>query len=317
MPILTVTNLSKRFPCGSFGVRDISFRVQEGEIFGIVGQSGAGKSTLLRLLAGLETPTIGAVHREGSLSMIFQHYNLLSSRTAFQNVALPLELAGINDDRKVKELLSLVGLSPKADHYPAQLSGGEKQRVAIARALAISPTLLLCDEPTAALDPATTNSILALLSKLSRELKLTIVIITHEMEVVRQIADRVLVLDHGEIAEMGLLADLFATPKHPVTKQLVTAVSHQIPSRFFDKSDNCDLLRLIFRGQSAREPLMTRLIRQFDIEVNILLGAIDSCKNEVIGNLVISLTGSEAERKRARQFLIDGGITIEELHAPC
>nr|WP_019645525.1 ATP-binding cassette domain-containing protein [Novispirillum itersonii] len=221
-------------------LKGVSLSVGKGEIFGIIGRSGAGKSTLLRTINLLERPTAGTVEVEGRdvtalptrdlplfrrrIGMVFQHFNLLSSRTVYDNVALPLELAGASKAEiaaAVDPLLPLVGLADKRDRYPAELSGGQKQRVGIARALSSSPQVLLCDEVTSALDPETTRQILALLKTINRRLNLTMVVITHEMDVVRLLCDRVAVMDHGEIIETGVTADVFANPAHPVTQSML------------------------------------------------------------------------------------------------
>ncbi|WP_420139654.1 methionine ABC transporter ATP-binding protein [Sphingomonas sp.] len=244
-PVVRLTNVSKRYG-GSTAVAldQVSLSVSPGEIFGIIGQSGAGKSTLIRLLNALERPSEGQVEVDGvdlaglspaelrtlrrRIGMIFQNFGLLSSRTVAGNVAFPLELTdATRTDRnaKVAALLSRVGLAEYADRYPAQLSGGQKQRVGIARALATDPDVLLCDEATSALDPETTRSVLGLLRDLNRELGLTIVLITHEMDVVRTVCDRVAVLDHGRLVETGAVADIFESGAHPATRRMLAALS--------------------------------------------------------------------------------------------
>lgn len=294
----------------------VDLEVHRGEVFGIIGMSGAGKTTVMRLLTALDRPSEGQVFVAGEsmstlegkplrqarkkIGMIFQHFNLLSSRTALGNVLYPC-----NDEKRACELLDLVGLKGKEHLYPAQLSGGEKQRVAIARALIHQPDVLLCDEATSALDPRTTESILELLSSLNQKLGLTIVLITHEMEVIKQICTHVAVLEHGQIVEHGEVAQLFAHPKHPTTKRFLQNVQHEII-----RSEEAVLLRLSFTGETAGQPIISRLIREHDVEVNILLGGIDVLKTETVGNLVVELSGPD--RALARAFLEKQGVGCDE-----
>lgn len=311
----------------------VTLSIEKGDVFGIIGLSGAGKSTLIRCLAHLVCPTSGRVLFHGSdlrsmkkrelrsfrkkVGMIFQNFNLLSSRTVEENIAYPLEIAGVpkEEQRKiVDELLGLVGLKHKCGAYPSKLSGGEKQRVGIARALANHPEILLCDEATSALDPKTTKEILSLLKKVNRTLGLTIVLITHEMEVVKQICNKVAVIEKGKIVEEGLVVDVFADPKHPTTKQFLQSSSHEIPPEFFKKADkNAKLLRLKFKGEASSEPIISALSRKFDVNANILLGWIDRLQTMSIGTLVIALEGSEEKIPQALQFLKDHHIDYEEL----
>ncbi|MCB1180545.1 MAG: methionine ABC transporter ATP-binding protein [Chlamydiia bacterium] len=311
-------------------LRGIDLQIQKGEIFGIIGGSGAGKSTLLNCIAGLESPTMGRVMIEGvdvaALSkkkrrvflqnhgMIFQHFNLLLSRTALGNVLFPLEIARVsNKETKAMELLSLVGLLGKERAYPAELSGGEKQRVAIARALANDPKLLLCDEATSALDPLNTQSILELLNHLNQKLGITIIMITHEMEVIKQICHRVAVLEKGKIVEKGRVADLFASPEHAITKQFLQVCS--LPSSILNnsKKEDTELLRLIFREKSVERPIISSLVRRYAVDATILLGAIDALKEEIIGNLIVEISGQKEEREKALHFLTEEGIDYERI----
>jgi len=329
--IIHIKNLSKKFE-RSYALKNVNFAVNSGEVFGIIGMSGAGKSTLIRCLTCLDKPTEGQIFLEGreltglsdkelrtarkKMGMIFQHFNLFSSRTALENVTYPLEIDRVTQVERLeraRELLALVGLEGKEGHYPAQLSGGEKQRVAIARALVRTPPILLCDEATSALDPHTTHSILELLSKLNEKLSLTIVLITHEMEVIKQICTHVAVLEQGEIVEQGRTAHLFTTPHHPTTKRFLQNLTHTIPDYFLPKTKDQDVLRLSFTGRSAHQPVISRLIREHNVEVNILLGGIDVLKKETIGNLVITLSGSEQERLKACQFLEKSGVLWEKV----
>ncbi|WP_375740826.1 methionine ABC transporter ATP-binding protein [Pseudomonas boanensis] len=291
--------------------------IQSGEVFGLIGHSGAGKSTLLRLINRLEEPTGGRIVIEGEdvtaldseglrrfrqrVGMIFQHFNLLSSKTVADNVALPLKLAGelsrSEIDRRVAELLARVGLSDHARKYPAQLSGGQKQRVGIARALATQPKILLCDEATSALDPQTTAQVLQLLAEINRELNLTIVLITHEMDVIRRVCDRVAVMDGGVIVEQGPVADVFLHPQHPTTQRFV------LEDEQVDEGEQHDdfahvtgrILRLTFRGEATYAPLLGTVARQTGVDYSILAGRIDRIKDTPYGQLTLALTGGDID----------------------
>jgi D-methionine transport system ATP-binding protein len=334
--VIRVRHLSKFFLStrGKIeAVRNVSLDVEKGDVFGIIGQSGAGKSTLIRCLSSLEKPSEGEIfieecdiaqmsprelhHFRKKIGMVFQHFNLLASRNVAGNVAYPLEIHGIpklERKKRLDEVLSLVDLEQKREAYPAQLSGGQKQRVGIARALASNPSVLFCDEATSALDPNTTRAILALLKKLNQTLGLTIVLITHEMDVIKQICNKVAVLDKGEIVESGSIAKVFSDPQHPTTKLLLQNSIHEVPRSFFKElSPNRKLLRLTFKGQKAGEPIISNMIRRFDVEVNILLGWIDSLQGMIIGNLVIELEAPEAKLEEALRFLHQNEVNFEEL----
>ena len=311
-----------------------SLDIADGEVFGIIGLSGAGKSTLIRLINLLERPSGGNIFindiemtalaepalraQRRKIGMIFQHFNLLASQTVADNVAFPLRLAGERNAgalrQRVDELLARVGLTAHADKYPSQLSGGQKQRVGIARALANRPSILLCDEATSALDPQTTASVLELLAEINRELKLTIVLITHEMDVVRRVCDRVAVLDAGAIVERGAVADVFLHPQHPTTKRFVNealpeeaaselAPFAQVPGR---------ILRLSFRGDATLTPALGRVARETGIDFNILAGRIDRIKDLPYGQLTLAMQGERVDT--ALTALREAGIEIEELH---
>jgi D-methionine transport system ATP-binding protein len=329
--IIQIQNVSKKFG-ENYALNRIDLTVQKGEIFGIIGMSGAGKSTLIRCLCGLEKPTTGTLYISGQelttldtkslraarkkIGMIFQHFNLFTARTALENVSFPLEISGVktaNRTQKIESLLSLVGIEGKKHLYPSQLSGGEKQRVAIARALAMEPDVLLCDEATSALDPQTTGSILDLLAELNQRLAITIVLITHEMEVIKRICSHVAVLEQGKIVEAGTTLQLFSSPKHPKTKRFLQNLTHELPEYLLPKKRDQEILRLSFTGKTASEPIITKLIRSYDIEVNILLGGIDVLRKEIIGNLVIALSGPSAERVKALVFLENCGVHCEPL----
>jgi D-methionine transport system ATP-binding protein len=305
--------------------------IAQGEVFGIIGHSGAGKSTLIRLINLLERPTGGRVLIEGAdvtgiegaalrrmrsgIGMIFQHFNLLSSQTVAANVAFPLRIHGSLDEKamaaRVSELLDRVGLTEHADKYPAQLSGGQKQRVGIARALASKPSILLCDEATSALDPQTTASVLELLGDINRELGLTIVLITHEMDVIRRVCDRVAVLDAGRIVESGTVADVFLHPQHPTTRRFVAEAEHE-DGRGPDYSGvHGQLLRLSFRGDTTYAPLLSEVVRDTGVEYNLLAGRIERIKDMPYGQLTLAMRGDNIVAALAQ--LRAAGVDIEEV----
>lgn len=343
-PMVAFEGVTKHFggaggQAGFTALDGIDYTVPRGAITGIIGRSGAGKSTLIRLVNGLEVPSAGRVLVDGvdvcaldeaglrtlrrSVGMIFQHFNLLSSRTVRDNIALPLEIAGFDKnaiDARVKPLIDLVGLSDKAGRYPAELSGGQKQRVGIARALATEPSLLLSDEATSALDPETTQSILELLKTINRDLGLTVLLITHEMEVVKTIASRIAVIDKGLIVEEGRTFDIFTRPRHETTQALLSAsIGAKLPDWI-----NSDLkpvpapgdrafVRLIFFGETAFQPLTARLVAELGAEVNILAGAIDEIAGEPYGSLVISYPADTGTLERANGFYQTTGLSTEVL----
>ena len=247
--------------------------------------------------------------------MIFQHFNLLSSRTVGENIAYPLEIAGVSQENQVKrvdELLDLVGLKEKKDAYPSRLSGGEKQRVGIARALANRPEVLLCDEATSALDPKTTREILSLLKKIHQALGITIVLITHEMDVVKSICNKVAVIEKGEIVEKGAISELFVNPSHPTTKHFLQVGSHEIPPEFFKEiSSSRKLLRLRFKGKAAGQPIISELVRKFDVDANILMGWIDRLQTLSVGTLIIELTGAPENVQSALRYLSEQNVCYE------
>ncbi len=296
--------------------------VENGQVFGLIGHSGAGKSTLLRLINRLEAPSGGKIIVDGEdvtgfdanhlrrfrqqVGMIFQHFNLLASKTVADNVALPLRLAGelsaSEINARVAALLERVGLSDHARKYPAQLSGGQKQRVGIARALSTNPKVLLCDEATSALDPQTTASVLQLLAEINRELKLTIVLITHEMDVIRRVCDQVAVMDAGVIVEQGPVAKVFLHPQHPTTKRFVQE-DEQV-----DEAEQSDIfahvpgriVRLTFQGESTYAPLLGTVARETGVDYSILAGRIDRIKDTPYGQLTLAITGGDMDAAFAR-----------------
>lgn len=311
----------------------ISLKIEQGDIFGIIGQSGAGKSTLIRCLAKLLSPTSGRLLFHGKemplmteeellafrkkTGMVFQHFNLLSSRTAAGNIAFPLELHGMSREeiqKRVDELLRLVGLEAKMDAYPAQLSGGEKQRVGIARALATRPEVLLCDEATSALDPKTTRDILNLLKSIHDQMGITMILITHQMEVVRQICTRVAILDKGCLAEHGSVADVFAKPSEAITQALLNQTPHDIPAEFLQASSpNRRLVRLHFKGNNAKEPIISHAVRNFNVDANIILGWIDKVQGITVGTLTVEFAGSPENIAKALRYLEEQNVPWEEI----
>ena len=312
-------------------LKGIDLTIERGEIFGIIGLSGAGKSTLIRCINMLERPTAGKVIVDGqdmtamsekelrkarkNIGMIFQHFNLLSSATVYDNIAFPLRLSHTPEEeikKKVLPLLDLVGLADKAHQYPSQLSGGQKQRVGIARALASEPKVLLCDEATSALDPQTTRSILELIQDINRKLSLTVVVITHEMQVIKDICDKVAVIENGVIAEQGTVLEVFTNPQKPITKDFISVLlSNELPAAFRGGEVSKTplpgaylLLRLTFIGESADDPVLAGMIRKFpEIEVTMLFGNLDQIKSTPFGRMIISITGPEARIQEALQYL--------------
>ncbi|MDD0814530.1 methionine ABC transporter ATP-binding protein [Curvibacter sp. HBC28] len=323
-------------------LRGIDLRIAAGEVFGIIGRSGAGKSSLVRTINWLNRPSQGTVTVAGrslgdlsdaqlrearrDIGMIFQHFNLLASRTVYDNVALPLELAHWSADRiraRVEPLLELVGLSAFRDRYPAQLSGGQKQRVGIARALASQPKVLLSDEATSALDPETTRSILALLRDINRELGLTIVLITHQMQVIKQVADRVAVIDGGRIVECGPVLEVFSRPQHATTRSLIEdvvpqslpeAVLARVQAQLQQSPDaSARLLRLVFAGAQGEQALLSDVIRRFNLDLNILHGQVDEVQGQPFGSLSVLARGDAGAVAQAVAQWRQAGVGVEEL----
>lgn len=304
------------------GVDNVSLRIDKGDIFGIVGYSGAGKSSLLRCLNLLEKPTSGKIVVDGleltnlksselrkarqKIGMIFQHFYLVSSKTVFDNVAFALKAAGISkadQEVRVSELLELVGLADKRDAYPSQLSGGQKQRVGIARALANNPKVLLCDEATSALDPTTTKAILELLKKINRELDLTIVLITHEMEVVKEICNRVAVMQDGKVIEEGPVYELFAHPKMPLTISFISSIlQFDLPQALTERCTGT-LVKIQFRGTVAGESIVSDTLQKHKIRGNILHGKIEYIQDIPLGIFIMELNGDRIEIERAIQYM--------------
>ena len=341
--MIEFTHVSKDFGSGEKmvrAVRDVSLTIQDGEIFGIIGFSGAGKSTLVRCINLLERPTNGTVVVDGKemtalspkelrlarrkIGMIFQHFNLMPSRTVFGNVAYPLQGQGLSKQaiqNKVRKLLKLVDIADKETAYPSQLSGGQKQRVAIARALANDPKVLLCDEATSALDPQTMKAILTLLKDLNQKLNLTIVMITHEMAVVKEICDHVAIMEHGQVVEQGEVFSLFADPKQPITQNFIRTTSNlqKIEELIAEGSPVVQLqpgeviVRLSYIQKNVSEPLISTLSQRFQISLNIIFADIEIVQDAPIGGTVAILSGEREQITKAMEYLIEKNVGVEVL----
>ncbi|UOQ46425.1 methionine ABC transporter ATP-binding protein [Halobacillus salinarum] len=336
--MISIKDLSKVFYTQDQPVRAVdqmSLNINKGEIFGVIGYSGAGKSTFIRLLNRLEDPTGGSVKigdqemtslsknslrlARQDIGMIFQHFNLLWSRTVYDNIAFPLEIAGAKKadrEKRVNELIELVGLSGRGNSYPSQLSGGQKQRVGIARALANNPKVLLCDEATSALDPETTDSILDLLVDINRKLGLTIVLITHEMHVIRKICHQVAVMDSGRVVEQGDVLNVFLHPKEKVTKRFVDQVMGD-PEResslrlIHDTYRTGKVVRLHFVGEDTNQALISEVSRKFQVDINILHGKITQTQRGAYGTLFVQFEGEEEEIEMAVNFCRETSVEVE------
>lgn len=339
--MIELKNLSKTFNIKDKtvdAVKNANLIINKGEIFGFIGYSGAGKSTIVRCINLLERPTEGSVFYEGTditklsdkelrdvrkeIGMIFQHFNLLKSLTVKENVAFNLKNSNLKKeeiDSRVEELLQLVGIPDKANSYPAQLSGGQKQRVAIARAIANNPKVLLCDEATSALDPQTTVQILNLLKELNKKLGLTIVIITHEMHVIKNICDRVAVMENGKILEIGEVFDIFANANSPISQEFVNSISNQNKIIDLIKQDRTlfgagmddKILHLDFVGSNTKDSIISNISRKFNLDCNIIFGDVDVIKNKILGRMIVSLKGANIQE--AKTYLTTQGIKWEEI----
>ena len=323
-------------------LKNINLHIQAGEVFGIIGRSGAGKSSLVRCMNLLNRPVSGKMIVNGrdllqlsdaqlrqarqEIGMVFQHFNLLSSRTVFDNAALPLELAGVSKAQiaqRITPLLELVGLAHLANRYPAQISGGQKQRVGIARALASNPRVLLSDEATSALDPETTRSILDLLRQVNRELGVTVVLITHQMQVIKQIADRVAVMEAGQVVELGAVLDVFTNPQQAITQSLIDEiVPQELPASVQERvqalslglpaGQSGQLLRLSYAGDSAYQPVLSHLIRELGLDLSILHGQIDDIQGQTFGSLAVFASGPPAQITAAIAYLQRNGVQVRQ-----
>lgn len=339
--MITLENINKTFESEGKtveAVKDVNLQIKDGEVFGIIGYSGAGKSTLVRCINLLERPTSGEVFLDNveltslsaselrnerkKIGMIFQQFNLFASRTIYQNVAYPLKHSGLSKaekKKKVEELLELVGIADKAGNYPSELSGGQKQRVAIARALANNPKILLCDEATSALDPQTTHAILKLLKELNKKLGITVVLITHEMDVIKEICDRVAVMEDGKVVEEGDVFTVFASSQQKITRRFVDTTSnlskiHQLLDENAEitniKPGEC-IVKFKYLVRSVSEPLVSTISRQFQIDVNIIFGNVELIGSEPIGGLVSILSGKPEDIERALNYLRDKNVGVE------
>lgn len=336
--MIQIDHVSKTFREKKLEVKalqDVSIHVEKGDIYGIVGFSGAGKSTLIRLVNKLETPDSGSVvvagqslaglkgkdlhHLRRRIGMVFQQFNLLEGKTVYHNIAIPLLLehrSKAEIDKRVSEVLAFVELSDKKDAYVSQLSGGQKQRVGIARALATSPEILLCDEATSALDPQTTESILRLLKRINREMGITILLITHQMQVIQLICNKVAVMEYGKVVEEGAVIDVFGRPKAEVTKRFVrTVINDQVPETFYDtiRSENrhYTLEQLKFIGDSVNEPVIANLCRRSGLEVNIVGANISELQQSMMSVFILQLVGSD-DAIRGAETYIDGAGAIRQ-----
>lgn len=338
--MIALQNISKTFAAGEkeiHALQDVSLQVNAGDIFGIIGFSGAGKSTLLRMVNRLEEPDSGTVEVDGreltalsgrelrqarrKIGMIFQQFNLLESKTVAQNVAIPLILEGLKKDeieKRVNQVLAFVELTDKQSAFVSRLSGGQKQRVGIARALATSPDILLCDEATSALDPKTTESILALLKRINREMGVTILLITHQMQVIQRICNRVAVMEDGRILEQGTVLDVFGSPQQAVTQEFVrTVINDQIPesiqSLVLEETQNQKIERLKFVGDSVKKPLIAGICALSGLTVNILCATVQEMQDTVMCVYVLQLIGAPEHILQAEALIDNGGVLREEI----
>jgi len=332
--LIKIENLSKIYQNGPnpiHALKNISLEINRGEIFGIIGLSGAGKSTLIRCINRLEEPTEGRIIIDGNdithldkkalrdvrkrIGMIFQHFNLFSQKTVYKNIAFPLELEGLSKseiEKRVNTLLDYVGLKDKKDAYPSQLSGGQKQRVAIARALANNPKILLSDEGTSALDPKTTKSILDLLRKIRDEFGLTIVLITHQMEVIKEVCDRVAIIEDGNIIEINTVEDLFKNPKTKTAMEFISKLKSDISEEVIEPNEfKGTIVRLGYSKGNAKEPIVSNMLKKFDVQANILAGDINRILSKNIGHLILELQGSDTEVSKAIEFLRHNNVDVE------
>ena len=331
--MIILKNLARNYN-GLHAVDGISLEIPSNVIYGVIGKSGAGKSTLVRLMSLLERPDSGGIYfdsdrvdnltgaalldRRRRNGMIFQNFNLFSSRNVFANVAYPLEIVGMERDKiksRVRELLDMVGLSDKETNAISQLSGGQKQRVAIARALANNPEILFCDEATSALDPQTTASILQLIKEIKNRINLTVVMITHQMEVVREICDYVSVIDEGKIAESGTVKEIFSFPQTKIAREFLSTLKPFEDEVIEELEAHSIKYRLHFTGEGTTKPILAQLIREYMLDVNILAGSIHTVGSEPIGELIVEFAGSTDNLEAAKAHLQEQGVRIEVVDA--
>lgn len=332
--MINIKNLSKDYISGNEtfrAVKNASFDVEKGEIFGIIGLSGAGKSTLVRCINRLEEPSSGSIIIDNvditaldkrslrlerkEIGMIFQHFNLLFQKTVFDNIAFPLQLDGQDKreiEKRVDQLLEYVDLTDKKYAYPSQLSGGQKQRVAIARAIANNPKVLLSDEGTSALDPQTTKSILALLNRIRKELGITIVMITHQMEVVKEICDRVAVMEDGEIVEIDTVENIFKNPKTKTSRSFINTMDTNIEEEIINpESFDGTLIRLSYLGNSSNLPILSETIKNYNVHFNILSGNINKLQATNVGHLILEIIGKDDDVAKAISYLKSENVNVE------
>ena len=338
--MIAIRNVTKVFDVNKQKVTalsDVNFTIEKGDIFGIIGFSGAGKSTLLRMINALEVPTSGHVEIDGvnindlsfnelrkvrkRIGMVFQQFNLLNAKSVYDNVAIPLILNKVPKseiDRKVKTLLDFVDLGDKANAYPGELSGGQKQRVGIARALATDPSILLCDEATSALDPDTTESILQLLERVNRELGVTVIIVTHEIDVIQKICNRVVVMEHGKLIESGSVLEVFSKPKHGTTKRFVrTVIPDEIPSTV-KHTLACDkrpytILKMHFLGNNTTDNVLYHINKTYDLETSVLFATVTELEHTVLGIFIVQFIGDDLEVGKVKEYLVAQGIEWQEV----
>lgn len=341
--MIQIKNIHKYFKTKEkvlHALQGIDLNIEAGKVFGIIGRSGAGKSTLIRMINLLERPDQGEVIVDGvditklsvdelrklrhQIGMVFQHFNLLNSRTVLDNVIYPLRIAGVDKETRrarALELLKLVGLEDHVHKYPRQLSGGQKQRVGIARALATEPKILLCDEATSALDPETTQSVLALLNEINQKLGITIVLITHSMDVIRNVCDEVAVIDGGKIVELGEVVNVFLHPQHSTTKALLSESGVDADAwKLFSDNVHGDVIRLTYHGVAAAEPLLSHISRELELNLSILQGSVGKIKDTPFGQLVIVVnypahTPAEQAKAKMRAFFEEKNVDFEVLQA--
>lgn len=338
--MIAIRNVTKEFDVNKQKVTalsDVNFTIERGDIFGIIGFSGAGKSTLLRMINALEVPTSGHVEIDGvninglsfnelrkvrkRIGMVFQQFNLLNAKSVYDNVAIPLILNKVSKseiDNKVKTLLDFVDLGDKANAYPGELSGGQKQRVGIARALATDPSILLCDEATSALDPDTTESILQLLERVNRELGVTVVIVTHEIDVIQKICNRVVVMEHGKLIERGSVLEVFSKPNYETTKRFVrTVIPDEIPSTV-KHTLACDkrpytILKMHFLGNNTTDNVLYHINKTFDLETSVLFATVTELEHTVLGIFIVQFIGDDLEVGKVKEYLVTQGIKWQEV----
>lgn len=332
--MIDVKNLVKEFQVENHTFRavdDVSFHVNKGEIFGIIGLSGAGKSTVVRCLNRLEEPTSGKITIDGvnitalnekellterkDIGMIFQSFNLFHQKTVYENIAYPLEIMGVEKSQikeRVMELLKFIDLEEKINSYPAEMSGGQKQRVAIARAIATKPKILLSDEGTSALDPANTKQVILLLKKIVKELGMTIIMITHQMEVAKDICDRIAVMEAGKIIEENTVKNLFSAPKHKRTLSFIQTLQEEPDGDILNPEDfQGTLFRLVYKDETTKNWILNDCIKKFDINVNVLAGKINTINDNAVGYLIIEMLGDEEEILKAKKYLQDKDVKVE------